>query len=263
MTNGPPPSSAGPSHHLSPYPTPVQSQPQTSTFYAQPAPQSPNTPGQSYFNANYQGPSWQQNAWQVPTHPYSPGTTSYQQNYSFPQVPYPQYQPEQPQPLRFSAQIPPRPQPKSRTKPPPPPPQKVRTPTPSPPPPEFHRHWDSVIASFLSSLGLTQALRGFENDMLVVNEDWERQKVPKAIGDLMRDLMVSRYFWFIPKRHHVIFNQSLGQSPNIERKERSLDERKLNYAHVAKGTEPRSQTSVSYPIWPMGFNSDILSLSFR
>lgn len=37
---------------------------------------------------------------------------------------------------------------------------------------------------------MMQALRGFENDMLVINEEWEREKVPKAIGELMRDLMV-------------------------------------------------------------------------
>lgn len=26
--------------------------------------------------------------------------------------------------------------------------------------------------------------------MLVMNDDWERSKVPKAIGELMRDMMV-------------------------------------------------------------------------
>jgi hypothetical protein len=177
--------------------------------------QSSNNPGQSYFNANYQGSSWQQNAWQLPSHPYS-GATPYQQSYGFSQVPsYPQYPSDRSQPLHFSAQIPPNPQPKSRVKPPPPPPPppKSPTPTPSPPPPEFHRHWDSVISSFLSSLGLNQALQGFENDMLVVNEDWERQKVPKAIGELMRDLMVSQYFeytfwWFLSGRMTCFITES-------------------------------------------------------
>lgn len=60
----------------------------------------------------------------------------------------------------------------------------------SPPPPEFHRHWDTAIATFLSSLGMMQALRGFENDMLVINEEWERDKVPKAIEELVRKLTV-------------------------------------------------------------------------
>jgi hypothetical protein len=44
----------------------------------------------------------------------------------------------------------------------------------------------------------------------------------------------------------TLSNQSLGQSPNIDRKERSLDERKLDYMHLPKGIEPRSQTSVSF-----------------
>ena len=136
----------------------------------------------------------------MPTHPYTPGATPYQQSYSYAQIPYPQYQSERPQPLQFSTQLPTPPQSKPRTKPPPPP--KVPTPTPSPPPPEFHRHWDSVIVSFLSSLGLSQALRGFENDMLVVNEDWERQMVPKAIGELMKDLMASQLFSVYSRQPH-------------------------------------------------------------
>jgi hypothetical protein len=37
---------------------------------------------------------------------------------------------------------------------------------------------------------MNQALKGFEDDMVVMNADWERQKVPGAIGDLMKDLMV-------------------------------------------------------------------------
>jgi hypothetical protein len=36
--------------------------------------------------------------------------------------------------------------------------------------------------------------------MLVVNEDWERQKVPKAIGELMRNLMVRHFIWRIFNR---------------------------------------------------------------
>jgi hypothetical protein len=88
----------------------------------------------------------------------------------------------------------------------------------------------AAVASFLSNLGLTQALRGFENDMLVMNEDWERQKVPKAIDELMRDLI------------------SLEQSPNIDRKERSPEERKLDYAHFGQDTEPPSQKSINKSI---------------
>ena len=64
--------------------------------------------------------------------------------------------------------------------------------------------------SFLSSLGLNQALRGFENDMLVVNEDWERQKVPKAIGELMKDLMVSQHSRWIVGGVMTLFKSGFG-----------------------------------------------------
>lgn len=51
------------------------------------------------------------------------------------------------------------------------------------------------------------------------------------------------------RRVAVIANgvQSLGQPPNIDRKEQTLDERKLEYVHVIKGIEPRTPTSVSSP----------------
>ena len=184
MTNGPPSTSAGPSH-VARYHTLQGPASNYNPIHPHPADwqQSENAPtlAQSYFNTNYAGPGqWQQNSWHGPMHPYSPGTMPYQAS-------YPQYQQERPQPLHFAAPTPPQLKPI-------PAPIPVRSPTPSPPPPEFHRHWNTVIASFLSSLGLNQALRGFETDMLVINEEWERKKVPKAIGDLVRDLMVSRHF---------------------------------------------------------------------
>ncbi|KAI0744095.1 hypothetical protein C8Q80DRAFT_1272681 [Daedaleopsis nitida] len=101
--------------------------------------------------------------------------------------------------------------------------------SPSPPPshPEYHRDWDAIIKSFLSAMGLTQALRGFEADMLVLNPEWERKRVPSALAELMKDLL------------------NLGQakpdtSESESARERSLDERKLDYVHAAPA---RSQTS--------------------
>jgi hypothetical protein len=70
---------------------------------------------------------------------------------------------------------------------------KAHTPSPSPPP-EFHKEWDVVIRSFLNKIGLTQAVRGFEADMILMNEEWERTQVPKAIEDLAKDLSVSILF---------------------------------------------------------------------
>jgi hypothetical protein len=71
---------------------------------------------------------------------------------------------------------------------------KIASPSPSPSPPpltESHKYWDAALKSFLAHLGLAQALRGFELDMLVINSDWERSKVPGAVADLVRDLSVS------------------------------------------------------------------------
>ncbi|EGO29442.1 hypothetical protein SERLADRAFT_378308, partial [Serpula lacrymans var. lacrymans S7.9] len=69
--------------------------------------------------------------------------------------------------------------------------------------------------------------------MFVLNADWERKKVPGAIGDLMRDLM------------------TLGKSKDDEEdepKEEPLEERKLEYVHLSTGEEPRSQTSINKSI---------------
>lgn len=47
-----------------------------------------------------------------------------------------------------------------------------------------------MIKSFLHAAGLTQALRGFETDMLVMNEDFESTKLPVALQVLQKDLEV-------------------------------------------------------------------------
>ena len=199
MTNGPPPSSAGTSQNQN-------KQYQSHSYYpSQPQPRPPVDHSLYYKQYQQQAGRWQHTAWQVPTYQYQPqppGSSGSQQSYGQQQQQqyaagsYNHYQTSQ-HPLQTS-------QPQlSRTTnykrqkkekeekaAPSKPKLKPKTPSPSPPPPEFHRHWDAVIVSFLRALGLHQALRGFENDMLVMNDDWERSKVPKAIGELMRDMMV-------------------------------------------------------------------------
>jgi hypothetical protein len=46
--------------------------------------------------------------------------------------------------------------------------------------------------------------------MLVVNEDWERQMVPKAIGELMKDLMASSTFLVCSRQPHNDFEPEFG-----------------------------------------------------
>lgn len=71
------------------------------------------------------------------------------------------------------------------------PPAKQPTPSPPPPPP-FKKHWDSCLKTFFEELGLTQAMRGFEADMLIINPEWEQSKVPPALVRLTDSISVRR-----------------------------------------------------------------------
>ncbi|KAK0438334.1 uncharacterized protein EV420DRAFT_1736269 [Desarmillaria tabescens] len=48
--------------------------------------------------------------------------------------------------------------------------------------------WDSALKIFFQEAGLTQALRGFELDMLVLNPAWERETVPGALERLIENI---------------------------------------------------------------------------
>ncbi|KAG5650382.1 hypothetical protein H0H81_012424 [Sphagnurus paluster] len=73
---------------------------------------------------------------------------------------------------------------------------KLKTPppvsTPSPPPPETYRHWDQLIYSFLSKLGLHQAVAGFEADLLIMNATWEQKTVPGALSELAKGISINK-----------------------------------------------------------------------
>lgn len=139
-------------------------QSQSSQFYSVPSQAQSTTqpPGYAYYN--YASNAWG-NAWGTGAYPYgAPGTY--------------QYPPAQSgsQPYSYPPHAAPGP---------------LKSPSPSPsPPPEFHREWDAIVKKFLQAIGFTQSVRGFEADMIVLNSDWERQKVPTALGELMKDLLV-------------------------------------------------------------------------
>ena len=46
------------------------------------------------------------------------------------------------------------------------------------------------MKSFLSAIGFSQALKGFEADMVVLNPEWEQKEVPRALAELVKELMV-------------------------------------------------------------------------
>ncbi|EED81565.1 predicted protein [Postia placenta Mad-698-R] len=104
--------------------------------------------------------------------------------------------------------------------------------SPSPPPP-LNNDWDAVIISFLSSAGLTQALRGFKADMVVMNPDWANSKIPVALDELGDNLMRLR---------------ARGENNDVKYETRPLEDRKLDYVQVSHAAQPRAHTSITKSI---------------
>ncbi|KAL5523940.1 hypothetical protein ACEPAG_8113 [Sanghuangporus baumii] len=90
---------------------------------------------------------------------------------------------------------------------------------------KFVKEWDSVLVSFFRRLGLQQALVGFHEDMLLLNEDWERKEVPGAINALVQDLS----------------ELTGGENSKLEKK--GLEERKLEHVQFQKGMEEQIPSS--------------------
>jgi len=177
MAQGPSSSAAGPS----------QSPPSKVAIPAREP--GPSFPLQTYPAAhayyNYAA-NWQTTPWPVNTsqygpeyqHPYSPAIT-------YSAHPIPPYQPQaytQLQSLHASPLYASQAE-QAASKPP----LKPPTPSPSPPLPQY---WDAAIRSFLSRVGLTQALKGFEADVLVMHSGWEQKEVPLALQELKTRLAV-------------------------------------------------------------------------
>jgi hypothetical protein len=69
--------------------------------------------------------------------------------------------------------------------------RKTPTPSPSPPPPPpLPRNWHDVLRTFLACAGLDQTSRGLDLDLLVLNEDFERERVSAALITLRQGLEV-------------------------------------------------------------------------
>lgn len=56
--------------------------------------------------------------------------------------------------------------------------------------PEKRRYWDAAVAAFLRRAGLHRALEGFREDILMLNEEWERGRVQYALDALVQDISV-------------------------------------------------------------------------
>ncbi|KAL1745366.1 hypothetical protein HDZ31DRAFT_73602 [Schizophyllum fasciatum] len=108
--------------------------------------------------------------------------------------------------------------PVTQPKPAAPPPR--RPPTPPPPDPVLPKHWDETLMDFFKAAGLTQAKKGLEMDLLVMNSEWEKKTVSAALQRLVQGLTVAH-------------------DPSKDEAE-SIEDRKLAYTH-----KPNLQLSTS------------------
>ena len=91
--------------------------------------------------------------------------------------------------------------------------------------------------------------------MIVLNPIWEKEKIPGALRELVKNLSVRYLFQFVVCIRFTICPQEVKEyptnqgedvkMPTSEETGPSLEERKLEYVHLANGVQPRSQTSVS------------------
>jgi len=135
--------------------------------------------------------------------------------------------------------------------------------TPPLPHPDVYRHWDNIFKAFLEKTKLTQCRRGFELDMLVLSSDWEQRVLPEALKDLVHGMQVCFYLFHSDSpsdlaAFQVILDRISGKAgddteiqadtnENISlSKQRSLDDRKLDYIPLNNGKKLELQSSVSF-----------------
>ncbi|CAA7260624.1 unnamed protein product [Cyclocybe aegerita] len=120
------------------------------------------------------------------------------------------------------------------------------SPIPPLPEPETYKHWDEVIGKFLRRTRMNQAVKGLRADILVLNPDWEQQTVPDALRELANGLQT-----ILDRMDSKLRNDSMQVDGSVDTtanslpEERSLEDRKLDYIHLANGMKPRSQSSCS------------------
>ncbi|KAF7305986.1 hypothetical protein HMN09_00753100 [Mycena chlorophos] len=225
MTNGPPASAAGPSRPPQPPQTAQPAAPApggaaaplAAPYYIQA--QSGRTPYQQWTTSAWaqQVTAFQnQQAAAAARGPYAAAAAvnaqqAQAQAYARPRYP-PQYVAQQP------AQSAPNPTPVAAPNVPSPPPSPL-----TPPPPEY-RHWDRVVKDFLLKLGLKQAVKGFETDLLLMNEDFEKMSVPGAINELVEGFSM------------------IQQGSTLPEDNLPLEERKLEYVHSLNPSSPSKIT---------------------
>lgn len=56
--------------------------------------------------------------------------------------------------------------------------------------PQFEKQWETALTVFLRRAGLHQALSGLQDDLMMLNEEWERERLPSALQALVKDISV-------------------------------------------------------------------------
>ncbi|KLO14580.1 hypothetical protein SCHPADRAFT_996451 [Schizopora paradoxa] len=97
--------------------------------------------------------------------------------------------------------------------------------------PRYRPEWNKVLSKFLEDAGLFQALGGLKDDMLTMNEEWERLQVPEALQVLVKDLS-------------ELFN---GGSPN-SLPEKFLAEKKLEAIRPQNGVDLQTPPALTKSI---------------
>lgn len=72
-------------------------------------------------------------------------------------------------------------------------PPKAHLPTPQPQTldAKTSQNWDQAIKKFLVKTKMTEALKGFENDILILNPEWEQKVISVALKEMVNDLQAS------------------------------------------------------------------------
>ncbi|KAH6897621.1 hypothetical protein BKA70DRAFT_1528805 [Coprinopsis sp. MPI-PUGE-AT-0042] len=230
MSQGPPPSAAGPAPPYNPYTAAYSAnaasgQAQSTWasnwqhYYAQNGvPYAPSHASQLYGNQHAS----------TPTSHY-PNTSRWQQNSQY----YPQNTTSQAGASYAYVSPPTRPQVADTA---------IQT---EEPPEDDYEHWDTVFKTFLVEAHLTETSKAFESDMLVLSPDWEATGVYRALGNLVKRLPD-----LADKRDEIRRGKQVDQEDVEMRDEQGnaddLNKRKLAYVstRLAPGEVARTPTTV-------------------
>ncbi len=114
----------------------------------------------------------------------------------------------------------------------------------------YRPEWNKILSSFFEDAGLFQALSGLKDDLLVMNEEWERVRIPEALHVLVNDLSVGKSSFNAAENDSVEMMQLLSQELVTEGSsntlpEKPLAEKKLEAIKPQNGSDLHTPPAVS------------------